>query len=762
MSWAPPHGGPPPGQGQPPPFQQWGALPVRPPAMAPMPPAMAPGGPPLPPGPGQQPQPQWIAHTNSAGKTYYYNPATRESVWEKPDVLKTPLEKALSSTGWKEYTSADNGKKYYHNPKTNVTTWEIPDDIKAILDAEKLADTPATATNEPSEANVIAVYKKDVERPQLPQQPPPSQHMDNRNKNLNVNVNFNTREEAEAAFKGLLAETGVTHHWTWEQTMREVIDQPMYRALKTLAERRSAFDQYVHEKRKEEADARKAKYDQDRVNLRTLFSERHDEIGPRTRYRKAIALLGDDEIFQAVEDPDREAIFHEYVEDLKTKEKDAIRETRKENVGKFERILQRLTAEGLVTIETTWEQAQALYKAQPEYRADRKLQAMEPIDFLLTFESHINALVSKYRAKIDGEQRAKRRDARKARDAFRALLAELKENGTINAKTQWLHVYPVVKDDPRFVALLAQPGSTPLDLFGDLVVELVDEFRRERRIVEDLLKSSTKEIRADTTFEDFSQLVLSLDETHSVNIKPTTIHFVYEETMERATALEKEAARKAEKKLRRKKDDLKYDLKHLVPAVGVDEAWEAVKERIRESSAYEALEEAQRVEVFQKFIARLKEKSDRKKPATDDDEEGSIRDSEAVDRKRKRSSKHDKISSRDRERERERGGGGERDRERDRGGDRDRDRDRDRGGERDRDRDRDSRSRKHRRHRSPSLTDNDGAGGERARYKRRRSRSVEGGVKGHYENGNGNGNGGVEVGAGGSVADDSAEEGELR
>lgn len=74
----------------------------------------------------------WTEHRNPEGRTYWFNTGTKESVWEKPDDLKTPfevpfslslpdhrpliliiLQRALNETKWKEYFSG--GRKYYYN-----------------------------------------------------------------------------------------------------------------------------------------------------------------------------------------------------------------------------------------------------------------------------------------------------------------------------------------------------------------------------------------------------------------------------------------------------------------------------------------------------------------------------------------------------------------------------------------------------------------------------------------------------------------------
>ncbi|KAJ3004332.1 PRP40 pre-mRNA processing factor 40, partial [Thoreauomyces humboldtii] len=445
------------------------------------------------------------------------------------------IQKALANSCWKEF-EAPGGKKYYYNSETKVTTWEIPADLKAVMQVATAPVIPAAlpAPNHP-QANTVAVYSRedaDREKEQKEQRDRDHQRLNftpAADPYLNVQTEFDTREDAEEAFMGMLRETNVTPDWTWETTMRIIISHPLYRALKTLSERRSAFERYIDEKRKEAADIRKAKYDEDRVVLRTLFTDPQHGVNSRTRYRKAASTLENNEVFKAIDDHDRQAIFREFVEGLQEREKEIIRETRKDNVTKFERILQRLTAEELLTIATTWAAVQELYKAQPEYRADRKLQAMEPIDFLLTFEHHIQDLVTKYRQGRDEKRRARHRQERIKRDQFRAFLLELAANDTVHARTHWLELFPAIHDDERYIQLLNQPGSDPLELFGDVIVQMIDEFRPTRRAVEDIVKASNIPISLTTTLEEIKKSVSAVSEGKFTTVKPTIIRLVYEE-----------------------------------------------------------------------------------------------------------------------------------------------------------------------------------------------------------------------------------------
>jgi len=74
---------------------------------------------------GSESPEKWTEHKAPDGRTYFYNAATRQSSWEKPDALKTQAEKLLSQCPWKEYV-ADNGKIYFHNTATKESVWTIP------------------------------------------------------------------------------------------------------------------------------------------------------------------------------------------------------------------------------------------------------------------------------------------------------------------------------------------------------------------------------------------------------------------------------------------------------------------------------------------------------------------------------------------------------------------------------------------------------------------------------------------------------------
>ena len=52
---------------------------------------------------------------------------------------------------------------------------------------------------------------------------------------------FATLEEGERAFVHLLKKAGIDATWTWDQTMRAIITDPLYKALNSLAEKKNCW-----------------------------------------------------------------------------------------------------------------------------------------------------------------------------------------------------------------------------------------------------------------------------------------------------------------------------------------------------------------------------------------------------------------------------------------------------------------------------------------------------------------------------------------
>lgn len=147
---------------------------------------------------------------------------------------------------------------------------------------------------------------------------------------------FQTVEDGEKAFTHLLRKAGIDANWTWDQTMRAIITDPLYKALNTLAEKKAcwekvwgicamlqttyAFLQYttgLKAKEQEEKEARLAKL---RPALRNMLKG-NPNVFHYTTFRTADKLFSQHPIWQQGKiEVERKLVFEEYVSELKDRE----------------------------------------------------------------------------------------------------------------------------------------------------------------------------------------------------------------------------------------------------------------------------------------------------------------------------------------------------------------------------------------------------------------------------------------------------------
>ena len=449
----------------------------------------------------------------------------------------------------------------------------------------------------------------------------------------NADPNYNTFEEAEAAFIKLLRRSNVQPDWSWEQTMRTTIKDPQYRALKDPKDRKAAFEKYAVDVRIQEKDRAKERL----AKLRQDFSKMlksHPEIKHYTRWKTARPIIEGETIFRSTsDDTERRQLFEEYIIDLKKAniEREAI--TRKSAMDELVGLLKALDLEPY----TRWSEAQETIQSNDKFQADDKFKTLSKSDILTAFENHIKSLERTFNDERQKEKNLRQRRERQNRDSFLDLLRELKDQGKIKAGTKWMDVQPLIHDDSRYVAILGQVGSTPLDLFWDMVEEEERALRFVRNDVYDVLEDKRYEITPKTTFEQFTE-VMSTDRRTS-NLTPDTLTLIFDRLLEKVIRRNEDDKHASERHQRRLVDALRSKIKHLDrPPVTSGTTWDDLRPQIAHFDEFKALESDDvRKQAFEKVQRRLKEKED---------------DIEAHER-HTGSSRHHRDSVRDRGRERE-------------------------------------------------------------------------------------------------------------
>ncbi|GAA5968719.1 hypothetical protein JCM11641_000709 [Rhodosporidiobolus odoratus] len=588
----------------------------------------------------------WAKHTSPDGRPYWSHPQ-KGSVWEKPDDLKTPLELEMGKSNWKEYETG--GRKYYTHTVSKETTWSMPKELKDIV-ARFSATTAPTGPRSgfpspglPSGPSAGGSQHSPMSHP-LPAAPvamsgPPLTPMSGAlaapgsfglparpvagalppapapSLSAATVVSFNTIAEAETAFKGMLRELGVNSSWTWEQVMKEAITEPMYKALKSLAERKAAFEQYLEEVKKEEADER----DKSLQRCRKDWHKAMEKLGGGVAMEEGVKSWWSWESGRRVlseklpeiwagprNDEERKILFDEFIVKLRNTEETRKREMRGRNMDKLTAILQSLQLD--LAGPVRWQEARAMFYRTPEWHRDPELQGIEPIDMLTVYEDEVRRAEKELAEQRQRVAEEKRRKARRARDEFNALLHELVASGKMAAGTTWKSVYPIFAHDERYLAVLGAQGSSPLELFWDLVDELDVRAEENQHVVELVAKEKSLVVAEATTEEEFMK-ALEGDERLE-RVEYGAIKAAFDRLHARAARAAKDDRRRAEKKLRMLIDDLRYAYKKLDPPVDLDATYEDILPRIQDTPEFAALqdnEEACRT-AFEKFVKRQKEK----------------------------------------------------------------------------------------------------------------------------------------------------------
>ncbi|XP_042901270.1 pre-mRNA-processing factor 40 homolog B isoform X1 [Parasteatoda tepidariorum] len=579
----------------------------------------------------------WTEHKAPDGRTYFYNHITKQSSWEKPDELKSQSELLLSRCPWKEYKS-ETGRTYYHNIQTKESKWTIPKELETLKmmvaskedsDGSKsgsAVSAPTSATASPSKIGSPAVASplsdgsQNFANIQLPSTGGPAGQNDavgtpsdqgdaddkddanEEETDPSKPLVFKDKKEAIEAFKDLLREKSVPSNSSWEQALKLIVNDPRYGTLKKLNEKKQAFNAYKTQRGKEEKEEQRLRAKKAKEELE-VFLQNCDKMHSSIRYKKALEIFGDLEVWKAVPDRERKELYEDVVFFVAKREKEEAKALRKRNMKVLSSVLDSMTS---VTYRTTWAEAQQLLLDNPQFSEDPELLNMDKDDALIVFEEHIRQLEQEEEEEKEREKKRIQRQQRKNREAFVRLLNQLHEAGKLTSMSLWVELYPTISADIRFSNMLNQPGSTPLDLFKFYVEELKARFHDEKKIIKELLKEKGFSVEVNTTFDEFATVVS--EDKRSATLDAGNVKLTYNSLLEKAEAREKERQKEEARKQRRLENAFRSMLKNAVPSVDSTVEWSQVRRQFENEAPFENITvESERVRLFKEYQQTLEE-----------------------------------------------------------------------------------------------------------------------------------------------------------
>lgn len=393
-------------------------------------------------------------------------------------------QRALANQPWKEYT-AEGGRKYWYNTETKQSSWEMPEAYRKALGHS--SGPPAHAQNGAGHGHSHEYHRESRDFSS------DSRHGGGYGNEPRAQAfipaasdepEYASPEEAEAAFVKLLKRSGIQPDWTWEQAMRTIIKDPQYRSIRDPKGRRDAFEKYCRDvivQDKERAEERLTKL---RADFETML-KRHPEIVHYTRWKTARPMLEGETLFRTTNDEEeRRQLFEEYIVGLKKAHKEQQIRSRQNALDALRDLLPKLS----IKAYTRWSDAQDILSSA--FQQDETYKALTQYDTLVIFQDHIKSLERALNEQKQHDKKMKYRRERKARDGFKSLLAELRQEGKIKPGVKWSTIQPLLEKDDRYMDMLGHDGSTPQELFWDVLEEEERSLRGPRNDVLDVLEVS--------------------------------------------------------------------------------------------------------------------------------------------------------------------------------------------------------------------------------------------------------------------------------
>ncbi|DAZ94546.1 TPA: hypothetical protein N0F65_002198, partial [Lagenidium giganteum] len=215
----------------------------------------------------------WSAHDDEDGHVFYYNRATKESVWQPPKefeqhegdvMMQLMTQHALARSGPWSAHDAGNGTIYYFNQATRVSVWERPADWGTYMDPPKEEPVAPVVRDAVSEKNTTKRDKKQ-------QQKKNNTTTKTDEKPTDGPVKAESRAEPEAAvapqltleeqeaqlkraaeqqkqiesFRQMLREKKIMPFCQWSVAFPRIAMDPRFIAVPSMEQRRMIFEDFV-------------------------------------------------------------------------------------------------------------------------------------------------------------------------------------------------------------------------------------------------------------------------------------------------------------------------------------------------------------------------------------------------------------------------------------------------------------------------------------------------------------------------------------
>eukprot|EP01129_Flabellula_baltica_P000589 TRINITY_DN10571_c0_g1_i1.p1 TRINITY_DN10571_c0_g1~~TRINITY_DN10571_c0_g1_i1.p1 ORF type:complete len:657 (-),score=198.79 TRINITY_DN10571_c0_g1_i1:2-1972(-) len=511
----------------------------------------------------------WSEHDAGNGRFYYFNKETQQSSWIKPvgfisekDKLIPVSKKQALGTPW-EVVYTLGGYSYYYNVITKETTWEKPDvvDLSRLEDTEKdqekddnTNESKKRKMDEPLDDSERTLKKARLDVP--PNEEGDISHLKKLYEEQQSESGDSSSEEESYTlqekidmFIEFLDEQNIDQFATWNKVAPKLIYDERFKILETQEERKRAFDKYmgsrltkkpevVPEEKIETGRASKEvfrganKKDSEKKassDFNEMLEEMKDKITHATTFNDLKEMCANDPRFDALESRvEKDLLFYNFVRPLKEDHKKKVEEAKEKFLDLIEEIKD-------LRHDSRWSKVKKTIYKDPRYGIDvltsseREKFFYEYIDILKKEYEEEQKKLSKKR-RVEEYQRKRRAEVEEMKRKSFQIMGKQKRTADVELEkinfkvmvTEYVYQSDLTyeefcrsmeeKDEPRFFTRYMRESEKE-DIFYDRIKELAGSKEKD---FEKLL-FNTHRVDIDSEWHEIEELIWDEPEYFEIN-----------------------------------------------------------------------------------------------------------------------------------------------------------------------------------------------------------------------------------------------------
>ncbi|XP_062522945.1 transcription elongation regulator 1-like [Corticium candelabrum] len=331
----------------------------------------------------------------------------------------------IPGKAWQVVFTGD-GRVFFFNPVSKVSVWEIPKELSGVANLEKLMEMPEGKGESDESDKGEQLEEEDKEEEEKKGEDgeegepaakklktdedaePAVLSAEQRAANLRATLSLDERQQR---FHEMLTERNVSAFSTWEKELPKFVFDERYLLL-TVRERRGAYDVYVKKRAEEERKEKSKRLREKKDDYRKLLEE--SKLTVKTTFSEFSLKHGRDSRFKGIEKMrEREALFTEFLSELKVRQKEEARHQEDKVKDDF---FEMLSERRSLKPKSSWNKVKGKFEHDSRYKAVDGSRLRETL-----FQAYISKLVQAQDANEDDETVKKDRERR---DRIEASLRE--------------------------------------------------------------------------------------------------------------------------------------------------------------------------------------------------------------------------------------------------------------------------------------------------------------------------------------------------